>query len=227
MEIVFGPARLLLRPSGTLYWPAQETLVVADMHLEKGSFAAISRGVLLPPHDTHDTLSRLLAELNATRPARLLLLGDSLHDNAGLNRMASTDRNLLDRILQLQETIWLHGNHDAQISASLSVAMEHYHLAGIDFMHEASDGEGFEVSGHYHPVASIRHKGISARQKVFAVNGGKLIMPSFGTYTGGLDVDDPACAGVLGSAPLLYACGTSRVFLLPAMPTASQSQREA
>ncbi|RYJ00631.1 MAG: phosphoesterase, partial [Acetobacteraceae bacterium] len=46
--------RLMLCPGGVLHWPARQTLVVADLHLEKGSsFAAAGR--FLPPYDTRET----------------------------------------------------------------------------------------------------------------------------------------------------------------------------
>ena len=55
--------------AGALYWPEEGALVVADLHLEKGSsFAA--RGVLLPPYDTAATLARLArADRRAMRRA--------------------------------------------------------------------------------------------------------------------------------------------------------------
>lgn len=42
--------------SGALVWPAERTLVVADLHLEKGS-AFAARGRMLPPYDTRDRKS--------------------------------------------------------------------------------------------------------------------------------------------------------------------------
>src|SRR6202521_3206851 len=44
--------------NGALVWPDERTLVVADLHLEKGSSFA-RRGVMLPPYDTRATLDRL------------------------------------------------------------------------------------------------------------------------------------------------------------------------
>jgi metallophosphoesterase superfamily enzyme len=49
-ELLIAGVSLVLDPAGALYWPEEDALVVADLHLEKGSgFAA--RGVLLPPYD--------------------------------------------------------------------------------------------------------------------------------------------------------------------------------
>src|SRR5690606_1563334 len=58
-------------PSGGLYWPERDTLLVADLHFEKlASFAA--HGQLLPPYDTGLTLARLEADLSVTKASRLV-----------------------------------------------------------------------------------------------------------------------------------------------------------
>ena len=65
--------------SGALFWRARNTLIVADLHFEKGS-ALASRGQLLPPYDTRSTLKKLTAVLRRTAAARVISLGDSFHD---------------------------------------------------------------------------------------------------------------------------------------------------
>jgi uncharacterized protein len=49
-------ALLIAEPAGALVWPEQSLVVVADLHLEKGS-ALARRGALLPPYDTRSTLA--------------------------------------------------------------------------------------------------------------------------------------------------------------------------
>ena len=80
--------QVLLRPSGALWLEAARTLVVADLHLEKGS-AYAARGQMLPPYDTRDTLRRLAAEVEQTRPEAVVLLGDTFHDRASEDRLAA------------------------------------------------------------------------------------------------------------------------------------------
>jgi len=58
-----------MRPlaAGALYWEGEDTLLVADLHLEKGAaYAAL--GMLLPPYDTRTTLQRLQKVIDAVRP---------------------------------------------------------------------------------------------------------------------------------------------------------------
>ena len=86
----------VLRTSGALWVIGHNTLIAADLHLEKGS-AYAARGQMLPPYDSAATLQRLEAEIAALDPARVVLLGDSFHDARAIGRMALDDRARLDR----------------------------------------------------------------------------------------------------------------------------------
>ena len=87
-EIRLNGAELTADPSGALLWPARRTLVVADLHLEKGS-AFAARGQFLPPYDTRATLGRLEALVSKHRPKRVICLGDSFHDGGAGERLAA------------------------------------------------------------------------------------------------------------------------------------------
>jgi len=103
--------RLMLDPGGALFWPAQRLLAVADLHLEKGSAAAI-KGNLLPPWDTRATLDRLAALLRRYRPATVVALGDSFHDAAGSGRLQAADHTRLAAMAEFAAFVWVLGNHD-------------------------------------------------------------------------------------------------------------------
>jgi hypothetical protein len=77
--LAMGGAELLIDPAGALFWPEYGLLVVADLHLEKGS-AYAARRVFLPPYDTAATLARLAVLVAIYRPCTVLALGDSFHD---------------------------------------------------------------------------------------------------------------------------------------------------
>ena len=87
-------AELLAEPSGALYWPEEGALIVADLHLEKGS-AFAARGTLLPPYDTTATLARLAVLIARHAPRLVVALGDSFHDANGPARMTASDRAAL------------------------------------------------------------------------------------------------------------------------------------
>jgi metallophosphoesterase superfamily enzyme len=89
-NLVINGAELTADPSGALYWPAAATLIVADLHLEKGSGFA-RRGTLLPPYDSAVTLLRLASAIEAHAPRRVLCLGDSFHDPDAPGRLEADE----------------------------------------------------------------------------------------------------------------------------------------
>ena len=116
-------------PSGALHWPAQSTLLVADLHLEKmSSFAR--RGQMLPPYDTGLTLARLEADLRRTGAQRLVALGDSFHRDEGSKTLSDADRARLDGMTEMAEWLWLSGNHDPAPHALGGQCLSHLDLAG-------------------------------------------------------------------------------------------------
>ena len=151
--------------AGALYWPAQKALIVADLHLEKGSSRA-ARGQLLPPYDTRETLMKLAATMDQYEVDAVIALGDSLHDVAGAERMATEDLDILRILQDDRDWIWIAGNHDPEIAARLGgrVAPE-IEVAGITLRHEPRAGRiTHEIAGHLHPAARL----VGARQHVAA-----------------------------------------------------------
>ena len=79
VSLSFAGEDLQPLPCGALWWPAESTLFVADLHFEKASHFA-AKGWLLPPHATADTVANLIAAIESTGAQRLVCLGDSFHD---------------------------------------------------------------------------------------------------------------------------------------------------
>lgn len=198
---------------GGLYWPARRILAVSDLHLEKGSSFA-ERGYFVPPYDTHETLGRLLALVEKHAPSTLILLGDSFHDDRGYARLNPDDRLILHHILKAQKTVWVLGNHDKGFVPEGVEGVEDIAFGGIVFRHEAGGEAGYEISGHYHPVASLTHKGMKIRGKCFLASARRMMLPSFGSYTGGLEMSDPAISRVMGGDFRVHMCAQSRIFSL-------------
>lgn len=214
--------RLMLCPSGVLLWPARRLLAVADLHLEKGSHHA-ARGRMLPPYDTRETLARLAQALRRHAPARVVLLGDSFHDAAAANRMAPEDAALLARALTGLEVVWVLGNHDPVLPAQLpGEAMESLTLGPITFRHIggaelARHGEA-EISGHYHPKASLQTRAGPISRPCFLAEPRRVVLPAFGAFTGGLDVRDPALAGFAPRGGRVFLLGRDRLHSAPVGP---------
>ncbi len=186
--------------SGVLYWPAEKALIVADLHLEKGSSAA-ERGRLLPPYDTRETLLRLAEAVDRFQAEAVIALGDSVHDQGALERMAAEDRDLLRFIQDEREWIWVTGNHDPSIDARLEgTALPEITLGGLTLRHIPARGRvTHEIAGHLHPAAKLSMHGHTLRRRCFIGNGLRLVLPSFGAFTGGLNVLDDAFLPVFGN----------------------------
>lgn len=197
-RIAFGLCgeRLLPDPSGALWWPGAETLIVADLHLEKGS-AHAARGTMLPPYDTAATLGRLETAIAQFAPRRVIALGDSFHDGGAGERMARRDR---ERLMGLQagvEWLWIAGNHDPRPPAGIGGAWHREAAIGpLLFRHEPTPGGDGEIAGHLHPFAKVRLKGRTLRRRCFACDGRRLVIPAFGAFTGGLNLLDSAFDGL-------------------------------
>ncbi len=218
MVIDVNGAALTLEPSGAVWWAARRTLIVSDLHFEKGSsFAA--RGVPLPPYDTRATLERLEAAMSQRRPARLISLGDTFHDRTLDARMAAEDwRWLADLVARCEEWVWITGNHDPEPPRALGGRGAHeLRDAELVFRHEpvagpeAGEAVG-EVAGHLHPCARVSASGRAVRRKCFVADENRLILPSLGAFTGGLNVRDAAFAPLFAAPPTAYVLGQERVW---------------
>ena len=184
---------VLADAEGVVYWPGTRTLIVADLHLEKGSSFA-RRGQLLPPYDTMTTLKRLGSCIETWMPERVIALGDSFHDREASARLPLPAIDMLQKLIVGRDWIWITGNHDPEPPQGLGGSvLGELREQGLIFRHEpqAEDAVG-EFAGHLHPKARIVRRSRHVRRSCFAANKSRMILPSFGAYTGGLNVLDKA-----------------------------------
>jgi uncharacterized protein len=199
-EMTLAGASLVADCAGALYWPDERLLVVADLHLEKGS-AFAARGVLLPPYDTAATLARLAMLIERYAPRLVIALGDSFHDGGGPARMSDISRAGLKALQGGRDWLWIAGNHDPDPADNIGGRFaEILALGPLTFRHEPSpylcDGE---IAGHLHPQARIARRGRAVSRRCFASDGKRLVMPAFGAYAGGLNVRDRAIVSLFGA----------------------------
>lgn len=182
-------------PDRALFWPRHGALIVADLHLEKASWYA-AHGQPLPPYDSHDTLDRL-ARLAAETGARAVwCLGDSFHDREAADRIAPAIAERLHGQAASTKLLWIAGNHDGLSGGAWGGEVaDELVIDGIVFRHQCrADEQQPEVSGHFHPKLRLRVRGRHVARPCFAGNERRLILPAFGSLTGGLDVGDAAIA---------------------------------
>lgn len=200
----FGGQALCALAQAALFWPARGALIVADLHFEKASWFA-RWGQMLPPYDSLATLDALDALVARTGARELWCLGDSFHDAQGGDRLPQAARARLRALTDALDWTWITGNHDAALAEQAAIdpiggrVMVEAVVDGLVLRHEAVAGEARpELSGHFHPKLRVRLRGRQVARRCFVASGTKLILPAFGSLTGGLDVDHPEIVRAVG-----------------------------
>ena len=197
----FANEELRLVHGRALYWPRENALLLADLHLEKASFFA-RHGQMLPPYDSRETLERVALAVRETGARRVYCLGDSFHDSPGPGRMEPHAAGMLDALTRATEWVWITGNHDVAPEGSIggTLATE-LALSGMVLRHKAEPGETRpELSGHYHPRLTVAARGRRVARACLVASESRLILPAFGSLTGGMNAADPAILAALQPA---------------------------
>lgn len=189
-DFTLAGVQLVALGSGALWWPEQSLLCVSDLHLGKSERIARRSGAPMPPYDTRDTLTRLGGDLALTNARVIVCLGDSFDDLAAADVLPEEEKLWIARLQAGRRWVWIEGNHDPG-----PVEMGGTHLAELPvppltFRHIARPHASGEVSGHYHPKASIRVSGRTITRSAFLSDQNRVILPAYGTYTGGLRSTD-------------------------------------
>lgn len=184
----FGGHALYALTGGAVFWPARHALLVADLHFEKASWFA-RFGQMLPPYDSLATLADLTALVTATDAREVWCLGDSFHDAQGCERLPDAAQAMLAALTTRTRWTWITGNHDPVILDRCGgTVVEEVEIDGLVLRHEAMPADGrFELSGHFHPKLRLRVRGKHVARRCFIASTTKLILPAFGSLTGGLD----------------------------------------
>lgn len=178
---------------GGIFINSLKLLVISDLHLGKG-FSFIKKGFHVPPYDINDTIDKLEEIVTLFEPKKVIALGDNVHE---FNSLENINQKTLDRINSLVKKynfIWIIGNHDKaliNINYLQGNFIEAFSENDFFFTHIKKDlkkNNLFELSGHYHPKYALKVNKLRYYYKCFVIGRRFCILPSFGTYTGGLDV---------------------------------------
>ncbi|GAA4712524.1 ligase-associated DNA damage response endonuclease PdeM [Sphingomonas lutea] len=203
-------------PEGALFWPAREALLVADLHLEKASWFA-RFGQFLPPYDSQATLTALTQEVARTGAKRIYCLGDSFHDRFGCDRLPAQAREMLLHLTSATDWTWIVGNHDPGFADHCGGSLaEEVEVGGIVLRHEAvRDDPRPEMSGHFHPKLRLQVRGRRVSRRCFVMSPTKVILPAFGSLTGGLDAHHPQIMGNVGHGAAALVPVSDRLLRFP------------
>jgi DNA ligase-associated metallophosphoesterase len=213
-EIELKGQLALLDLTGAMVLPAHDTLLVADLHFEKGSSFA-RRGMMLPPYDTRETLLALSDAVFRFDPKTVIALGDSFHDIGGPDRLGEEERTTLADVQKGRDWIWVTGNHDRILPDSIGgQVVEEISLGSLTLRHEPMAGQQAEIAGHLHPVGKVVMRGRSTRRRCFLTDGQRCVMPALGAYAGGLNACDAAFKPLFPNGFTAHLIGTERIFAI-------------
>lgn len=205
---------------GALWWPARRALIVADLHFEKGSWFA-GLGQFLPPYDSLATLSDLAALCAQWKPRELWCLGDSFHDARGCERLPAAAQTTLRALTGTLDWTWVTGNHDIGAGARLidrcgGRIVDEAVVDGLVLRHEAIAADPRpELSGHFHPKLRLVVRGRRLARRCFVASSTKLILPAFGSLTGGLDAAHPEIVRAVGTSAHALVPVSDRMLRFP------------
>lgn len=200
-------ARLVAMGSGALYWPDKSLICISDLHLGKSERRARLGEAPLPPYETRDTLLRLEADLASTLANTVVCLGDSFDDPSAADALLEQEKLWISRLQAGRHWIWIEGNHDPGPVDMGGTHLAEFKLASLIFRHIADPTQTGEISGHYHPKAKLNARGRSVTKPAFLIDTDRIILPAYGTYTGGLRSHDLALTKLMRSDALAVMTG--------------------
>lgn len=209
-------AHLHALATGALWWPDQQLLCVSDLHLGKSERIARKGGSALPPYETQDTLHRLRKDILATGARQVVCLGDSFDDLGAALALPEDQRTELIALQAGRVWIWIEGNHDPGPTDLGGNYLAELQQGTLVFRHIAQATGHGEISGHYHPKVSLPTRGRRITRPAFLVDGARVVMPAYGTYTGGLDSKTPVLSQLM--SPHTVAVMTGRTAVAVPMP---------
>jgi len=196
---------VVLVPGRAAWVPAASTVLVADLHL--GKAAAFRRaGIPVPEGSAAADLDRLASLVRRWRPSRVVVLGDLFHARAGMTAAVEEQFRAGRAALGDVEVVLVEGNHDTRIRDRLARLGLDGHVNRLvlpplvlvhDPLAEPVTAGRLVVGGHHHPRVTVgAPSGDRITERCFLAAGGRLVLPAFGSFTGGGPLAPPADARV-------------------------------
>lgn len=215
ITITLNGQSVVCNADGTALFDHGRVLAVSDLHLEKGR--ALSKTAPMPRYDTDATLIALEKAITRDTPEEVVFLGDSFHRAHLAESLADQHMEKLHELAQGRNFTWITGNHDPELPASLPGVSCDDHVIGMIAMRHIAEDDimGGEVSGHYHPKVRIKTRARAITGKCFIHDGQRMIMPSFGAFTGGLSIFNPAIKKHFTKKAEILFCHACQIYRYP------------
>ena len=203
ITINFNNHKFQISKEGILFWFDKQIAIIADLHLEKGSSFGPS-GQFLPPYDSEETLNKIFKTIKNHKIKTIILLGDTFHDKNAFDRMSEKVFILFKSLIEKYEVIFILGNHESKFEIGRINFLNEYVIDDIHFIHQALPTSIFQISGHFHPVASVKSSIKKITAKCLLHTNNHIILPSFGQYTGGLNINNPVFKPFVNNDSKIY-----------------------
>jgi uncharacterized protein len=195
MDVTYAGETWTLLPEHAAWWTAERTLLVADLHFGKDAAFRMA-GIPVPGGATAKDLARLTHLIERHAAERLVILGDFFHARTGRQRDVTDAIANWRRQHRGVQMLLVRGNHDraaGDVPAewTFETVNEPFPMGPVDLCHNPARAAGRPViAGHVHPTVSLRdYDGSAVNAPCFVVDQAHLLLPSFGTFTGGYRMD--------------------------------------
>lgn len=190
-----GHHRLHIEPERALWWPAQQCVLLADVHVGKADTFR-RHGIAIPdPVQQHD-LARLQRLLQRCQPQRLLILGDLVH-GAVFNpstqqawvQLVQTYPGTRFELVAGNHDRWLHPQDWQLYAVHPDVTLDDVHLSHepVPASTLAAQGAAWNIHGHIHPAVHV--PGGPHKLPALVHTPPYVSLPAFSAFTGGATQD--------------------------------------
>ena len=210
LDFSFHGETLTAFGTGALYWHSQSVLCVSDLHLGRTERIARTGGQIIPPYENTDTLNKLDTHITELNPRTVICLGDSFDDLAAVHALTDIENEWITRLQAGREWIWVEGNHDPAPIDLGGSHMAELKINTLTFRHISQQGAQGEVSGHYHPKINLSGKGRRLSRPAFVFDNLRMILPAFGTYTGGMPLSRPPLSTMFRTPSIILTGSRAR-----------------